>query len=118
MDTYTLPPATITSFPPMLSPHNMATIVLTHRDHESTRAREAVESRLLQDIHESYLLLREGVTLTDELLEKVKHPYKNFVSAKFYRIKRSIILNPEGYTCYVPTPVSYTHLTLPTNREV
>ena len=104
METYTVTPATITSFPPLLSPYNMATIVSAHKDHLRARAREVVEGHLLQHIHESYLTCRGGVTLTDELMEKVKHPYKNFVSAKFFSIKRSLMIKAEGYDCFVPTP--------------
>lgn len=93
MASYSIPPATITSFLPLISNERQNYIVRMNALWMRSKARIATEAALLEDIH---MAVHER-ELVDTLREKVKGPYTDSVTVVLFRARKEDTLQVTGH---------------------
>jgi len=93
MASFSLPLATTTSFPPLISTSNQKRIVAHDACCARIRARKAASAALLQHIHE---MIAEN-KIIDTLMKKMRNPYLGYVSDPLFSVCGKDRIKIEGY---------------------
>ena len=93
MASYSIAPATITVFLPLIGNNRQNYIIRMDALWMRSKARTATEAALLEDIHRA-VHERE---LVDILREKVKEPYTDSVTVVFFRARKEDTLQVTGH---------------------
>lgn len=93
MASYSIAPATMTSFLPLLSVSRQNQIIRMDTSCTRAKSRHATEDALLEDIHKA---VREQ-EIVDVLMEKIRDPYKDAVTASIFRARKDDSIQVTGY---------------------
>jgi len=80
-DTYTLPRASVFSFPPLLSKAVQVQVIALNETYSRIRSTRAAEDALLEDIHKAVL----ENEIVEVLQKKIREPYTDYVSVDIFR---------------------------------